>query len=260
MSERDIRRFLRAEILGRGIVVAGVIPSTNEYFTERDVSLLPEGFSVVADGQTHGRGRMGRTFFSPPGAGLYVSVLLRPVIPLAEFPFLTLCAAVAVCEMLRGEYGVNAGIKWVNDIYHGGLKVCGILTEALAPKGGGTPDAVVVGIGINTGEVAGEVRHTATSLTRITGGGISRNRLAAHMMNHFDRVYREFARENGEEAIRARYVSLLCMLDREIEVRRADGNFTAVARDVDANGALIVQTPDGRLQTLLSEDVRIVFA
>lgn len=257
LSEYAVRRHLQTEALGQRLEVLPTVDSTNLYLKGMDLSSLPEGYAVVADRQTGGRGRMGRTFHSPAGAGMYLSVLLKPQIALTETPFLTICAAVAVCETLRDVYGADAGIKWVNDVYCGGRKICGILTEAQISAEMQAVEYAVVGIGINTGAVAPEVSEIATSLSAVTGGPVLRGRLTAEVLSRLERVYFDFTRAGKKQEILARYTEMLFMLDQPVEVQQGGRVFDAVARGVDENGALLVETADGRTQALNAGEVRI---
>src|SRR5262249_7148114 len=141
----------------------------------------PHGTVVVADEQTQGRGRQGRSWGSPPGANLHLSAVLRPPLPPHEAPPLTLAAAVAVCDALRG-LGADARIKWPNDVVIDDRKVAGILTES-STRGGGL-DAVVIGIGVNVNwtELAPELAATATSVALAVGRPVDRERLCADLL------------------------------------------------------------------------------
>ena len=140
-----------------------------------------ESAVVTADCQTAGRGRMGRRFQSPPGLGLYLSVLWRTGLAAGTLPMITPLAAVAVCRAIEGVCGLRCGIKWPNDLLLGGRKVCGILTES-AFRPDGTPDWVIVGIGVNVSQTADDfspdVAAIATSLRHQLGRDVSRDALA----------------------------------------------------------------------------------
>lgn len=256
LSEPAIRAGLTARSMGGQIELRKAIPSTNQYLKAQDTAVLPEGYTVIADEQTGGRGRMGRPFYSPARQGLYLSVLLKPTIALNETPFLTICAAVAVCNALETVCGIDAGIKWVNDIFCGGKKLCGILTEAFVSAEMQAVDYAIVGIGINTGDVAPEVAELATSVLAVTGQRGIRNRLAAEVLNQLDLMYIDFA--NGHKStILAAYTGRLFILGKPVQVVQGSQTYPAVAEGLDENGALLVRRPDGTLQALRSGEIRL---
>ena len=148
LSAREIA--LRLTTPGLRLRVYPSVTSTNTILKNMAAAGEPEGAVAVAGEQTAGRGRMGRSFYSPPGTGLYLSILLRPGIPAEETTPVTACAAVAVAESIEELSGEPAQIKWVNDVYVRGKKVCGILTEASIDCETRIADYLVVGIGVNT--------------------------------------------------------------------------------------------------------------
>ncbi len=148
LSEEGVRRYLHAD--GLRLQVVPVISSTNTVLKRMAEEGAEEGLCLIAEEQTAGKGRMGRSFYSPAGIGLYMSVLLRPMLKAADAVNITACAAVAVVEAIESLATVQAQIKWVNDVYVDGKKVCGILTEASLDSGTAAVNYLVVGIGINT--------------------------------------------------------------------------------------------------------------
>jgi len=147
-AQDDFKKTYRGDIIGREVIVLESAVSTNDAAREigchRDD---PEGIVVIADEQTGGRGRFGRTWISPPGVNLYCSVILKPDIVSGNVQVVTLAAAVAVASAIRQETGINAEIKWPNDILVNNRKVCGILAETRS--GGSSPALLIVGIGVN---------------------------------------------------------------------------------------------------------------
>jgi len=179
------------------------VDSTNLYIKRQIAAgaALPDGYAVMADGQTAGRGQQGKTFYSPAG-GLYMSVLYRPELAPADAPFLTVCAAVAVCRALSETGGFEAAIKPANDIFYGGKKLGGILieTEIAADE----LQYAVVGIGLNLRGVPPEVRDTAVSAADIAGKQTDRTRLAAAVRRHLETCLKQFLKE-GKEALQKEY-------------------------------------------------------
>ena len=200
---------------------------------------------VVAESQTAGRGRRGRTWQDEPGASLLVSILLRPKLTPAQLPTLSLTAGVALAEALATAAGLQARLKWPNDILVGGRKLAGILLESrgLAP-------VVALGIGVNItqGEFPCELAERATSV-RLAGGACDRETLLAALLEALDRWRGRLERE-GFAPVRERWRTLAETLGRTVTV---DG-VTGVAVDVDEDGALLLET-DGRRQRVVAGEV-----
>lgn len=258
LSARAIQDELRTQTFGRHLEILKTVPSTNQYLKALDTDSLPEGYAVLADEQPGGRGRLGRPFYSPAHEGVYMSLLVKPVIPLAETSFLTICAAVAVCNALEAVCGIAADVKWVNDIYHGGKKLCGILTEAYVSAEMQTVDAAVIGIGINTGEIPLQVADIATSVAAITGGRGLRNRLTAEVLNQLEGVYKEFTLRGRKTDILDAYTQRLFLLGMTVQVRQGDRCYQAVAEGVDSSGALLIRGVDGVVRPIHSGEVTLL--
>lgn len=254
ISVPGIRKHLRTCIFGNTIEVHRTLGSTNQYLKEQGAS-LQEGHVVIADMQTAGRGRMGRSFVSPQKEGVYISILLRPSLPATETSFLTICAAVAVCRALHEVCGFKADIKWVNDIFHKEKKLCGILTEAFITAEMQSVDYAIVGIGINTGTVAPEVAGIATSVHEITGQRGIRNRLAAALLLHFENIYLALLQGSKKEIL-AEYQSSLFIIGRVVEVVQPRETYLATVLGIDQDGALLVHA-EGEAKRLQSGEVHL---
>jgi BirA family biotin operon repressor/biotin-[acetyl-CoA-carboxylase] ligase len=217
----------------------GTTGSTSDDALARVRAGAPHGTVLLADAQTKGRGRGGRTWISPPGANLYLSVILRPVLLPHEAPPLTLAAAVAVCDAVRG-LGCRATIKWPNDVLVDDKKVAGILTESSTR--GGRLEAVVIGIGINVNwtELPPELAPTATSLALALGHAVDRDRLASDLLAALGQwIGRHLA--DGAAPIARAWRERAATLGRRVSTIQGTG----LARDIDDDGALIVELDDG---------------
>jgi BirA family biotin operon repressor/biotin-[acetyl-CoA-carboxylase] ligase len=221
------------------------LPSTSDVAKELAEDGAAHGEVVVADRQTAGRGRRGRSWVSPPGKNLYLSVVLRPELAPHRAPELTLLASVALCEAVRAA-GAEAVIKWPNDLLVGGRKVAGILTEMAAD-----PDRVqwvVVGIGVNLNAAAedfpDELRAEATSVAVGRGGPVPRALFAAALLGRLEGWLERHAAE-GFAPVRERWRELSGTLGREVRVTTGEGEIVGVATDVDESGALLVRGPAG---------------
>ena len=232
------------------------IGSTNTRAKELAFQGAAHGTVLIADHQTGGRGRRGRSFHSPAGSGIYMSVILRPNCPPSELMHLTCAAAVALCDAVEHSCGFRPGIKWTNDLVYGSRKLAGILTE-LGFDAKGNVDWAVVGIGINCtqeeNQFPEEIRSMAGSLASVSGKPVDRAKVAAAMM---DALYRMDLAQ--KEKILAQYRADCVTLGKEVSVVRADSNVHhCKALDIDPEGALIVRHPDGRLETVSSGEVSI---
>ena len=201
LSKGALARFLPEERLGL-VRVFSSVDSTNTVLKGLAAAGAPGGTVVLADGQTGGRGRRGRSFVSPAGAGVYLSYLLRPESGFEKAPCLPGWAAVAAADAIRSACGVEVGIKWVNDLVLNRRKVGGILVEASADGGRGVADTFAIGIGVNVNERPGDfpdgLSETATSLAMESGGGeLDRVRLAAELVKALDLLGAEWPDHPG---------------------------------------------------------------
>ena len=219
LCKQIIQEMLTTEKLGSRIQLLETIDSTNTYLKQQDLSNMQEGFVVLADEQTGGRGRLNRFFFSPKHSGVYLSVLLKPNLPPEKSRLLTICAAVAVSNALHKVCGVISQIKWVNDIFVGGKKICGILTEASLSAEMQSLDYVIVGIGINTGEIPEEIEDIATSVLEVTGEKGFRNKLVAEILNQLEEVYFAYLLSGKESEILSAYSEKLIYINEKVLVK-----------------------------------------
>ena len=218
------------------------VDSTNNYLKTLGASGAPHGTVAIAEAQTGGRGRLGRRFDSAPGAGIYLSVLLRPACPPQALMTLTAQAAVATRRAIRTVTGAETGIKWVNDLVLNGRKLCGILTELSIEAESGLVSYAVVGVGVNCNRAVEdfppELRGTVGSLRSETGTRVDRNALAAAMIRELSALPALDWREE--------YRSACVNLGREVQIL-APGQppHTGKALDVGPDAELIVQTETG---------------
>lgn len=233
-----------------------IIDSTNTELKRRATQGAPSHTVFVADEQTGGRGRMGRSFFSPRGSGLYMSILLRPV-RFEDAGRITTFAAVAVCRALE-RFGVSVGIKWVNDILARGRKLCGILCEAGTYEG--EPFAVL-GIGINIRQTAfpPELADIATSIETQTGRIPHRDSIIQEILNEFSEIYGNI--EDNFTTVMGEYRNRCVTLGKPIRVIPLSGApYDAFSVTVDDEGCLLVRTenhPSAPLHRLSSAEISV---
>ena len=256
LDPQELQAALQARRLGKKIHYFPEIDSTNRLAFHLAQEGAEEGEVVVAEGQTHGKGRMGRNWFSPPYFNLYLSVILRPKLPPTNAPQLTLMAAVALAETVQFFLASPPVIKWPNDILAGGRKLAGILTESSCETG--RVHFVVVGVGVNLNLPAAarpdEIRDYATSLLILTGRPVDRNVFARQLINALDRCYGELERE-GFRPIARRWESFFGFRNRKVTVGMADRRVSGIARGIDGAGALIVEEEGGALRKVIAGEV-----
>ena len=257
LCKQIIQEMLTTEKLGSRIQLLETIDSTNTYLKQQDLSNMQEGFVVLADEQTGGRGRLNRFFFSPKHSGVYLSVLLKPNLPPEKSRLLTICAAVAVSNALHKVCGVISQIKWVNDIFVGGKKICGILTEASLSAEMQSLDYVIVGIGINTGEIPEEIEDIATSVLEVTGEKGFRNKLVAEILNQLEKVYFAYLLAGKESEILSAYSEKLIYINEKVLVKMYDETFAAIVLGIDDTGSLIVENDEGQVLHINTGEINV---
>ena len=259
LRESAIRRALAGDpLVGREVRVLPEVGSTNDYLKEAAREGAPEGLAVLAERQTAGKGRLGRSFQSPAGLGLWMSVLLRPTCPPERLPPVTALTAAACAGAIREVRGAEVGVKWPNDLVLDGRKLCGILTEL---ESGGEGLALVIGIGLNVSQrredFPPELRETAGSLAMLTGREVPREALAGAIQLGLDGMDRGLL-AGDLVAWRGAYRAPCGHLRREVRILRPDGRETlATALDVDRDFGLIVRRTDGTEEILRSGEVSV---
>ncbi|PYS24569.1 MAG: biotin--[acetyl-CoA-carboxylase] ligase [Acidobacteria bacterium] len=220
----------------------------------------PEGLCVIAREQSVGRGRLDRTWHSPKDAGLYFSIVLRPKLPMNLWPLLPLVSALAVSDALMKSCGLRADIKWPNDILANERKLCGILAETLETASGA---AAIIGIGINLTKAAvpEALRSNATSLEEMMGHQIDGERILTELLETIAERYQVLQSEGGaEHTIREWCGNSSYAFDRVVRVSSDHDSFEGRTRGLQGDGALRVETGDGKLRVVRAGDVTAVRA
>ena len=234
------------------------IDSTNTQAKLLAAQGAPHGTLILASHQTAGRGRMGRSYFSPAGNGIYLSLILRPQCRAEELMHLTCAAAVAALDAVQKATGLRPGIKWINDMVAQGRKLGGILTELSVDPGTELVQYAVVGIGINCygglEHFPTPIRDIAISLETVIGNRPDYAALAAQLILALWRMDQKIT--NEKDTIMDTYREDCITLGHEVKILR-DGNPTGIAVDIDSNGALLVRFSDGRLETVNSGEVSV---
>ena len=227
--------------------------STNDLAAAMADRDAPEGLVVVANAQSAGRGRQGRCWVSPPGAGLYASAVLKP--PDYALPLLTIAAGVAVAEGIQAATGLAADVKWPNDVYAHGRKVAGILAEASASNSAGAIQHVVVGAGINVmpASYPPDVAGRATSLEAELGRQVDRGLLLAEYLCALAARYTDLREGRAGAVVGAWRARASAMLGRRVQWEGAGFTVDGVALDIDDSGALVVRTASGLVRVTAGE-------
>ena len=252
LSAQGVALFLPEEYRDSPVTVLPTVDSTNSAAKRLAAGGAPHRTLVLAEKQTAGRGRRGRSFYSPAETGLYMSVLLRPNSTLQDALPVTAAAAVAVCRAAEALTGRRPGIKWVNDLFLDGRKISGILTEAISDFESGMAEAVIVGIGVNlrTTDFPDELAGIAGSLHP---GQVTRNELAARIAAELFRLAEDLSSPALMEEYRARSL----ILGKEITFRQGDALRRGRAAAIDNEGRLLVETDSGRI-ALKAGEVSVV--
>jgi BirA family biotin operon repressor/biotin-[acetyl-CoA-carboxylase] ligase len=235
------------------------VDSTNRLAMELARGGAPEGTVVLADCQTAGRGRLQRSWQSPPGCNLYLSVILRPAIPPHDASQITLLAGVAVAEAISAVCSERVGIKWPNDLLIGGRKVCGILTEARTARG--VIDSVIVGVGLNVNVERANFdpahRETATSLREETGREHSREDLLFLLCERLEKWYETFLLE-GFAPVRKAWLVRVEMAGKRLRVLFCDEVQEGVFAGIDRDGALLIADEQGTVRRITAGDATVM--
>ena len=253
-----ILNMLHTDWAGRNPVFRAVTGSTNTDAAELAAAGAVHGTLVIADRQQAGRGRRGRVWESPAGENVFMSIVLRPRIPAEKAPMLTLVMALALAEGISAISGVQAGIKWPNDIVIHRHKICGILTEMHMNSDGSIRDIVIgVGINVNMQEFPASIRDMAGSLYTETGEKYDRNELIASVMEHFEKNYDIFAEAESLAPLKAAYEKRLLNLGQEVRVLDSTGEYTGRALGITLTGELTVESENGNITDVNAGEVSV---
>jgi len=260
ISAAGIEQYLKKK--DKNIHYFHVLDSTNTALKRMAQEGACEGTVLVTEMQTAGRGRLGKTFFSPKGCGIYFSLLLRPKCKAQDACFITVAAAVAMRRTLLKLFKLDTQIKWVNDIYYKGKKLCGILTESSIDAASDTIQFAVLGIGLNIKTPQeGYPKDFAFKTTNLTETGVClsndfKNLLIAEILNQFDILYEQL----NEKEYLAEYRAASCLLGQKINILSGKYEGEATAIDIDTDANLVVRLPDGSIKKLSSGDVSIALS
>jgi BirA family biotin operon repressor/biotin-[acetyl-CoA-carboxylase] ligase len=242
----EIKSNLKTKIFGKKILSYRTIGSTNDLGFRLAEGGADEGILIVADKQTKGRGRMGRSWYSPPRLGLWLSLILRPEIPPFKAPSLSICAGLALSQAIRDLYRLDAMIKWPNDCLINEKKVGGILLELSAELD--RTNFVIAGIGVNVNHLPGDfpknLSSKVTSIKMESGKEVSRIELLTSFLERFEAIYLDF-KNNGLTLQRKLVKKFSSLLGKKVAVKLGKEIIEGLAQDIDDNGSLIIKTKKG---------------
>lgn len=256
-GEAEIRSRIHTKWAGVECKYFETTTSTNLLAKQAGEEGGPHGMLFVADEQTAGRGRRGRVWESPKGANVYFTILLKPQIDPNKASMMTLVMAHSVAKAIETLTGVAPGIKWPNDILLEGRKICGILTEMSAEKD--YIHYVVCGVGINVQkqDFPEDIREKAGTIEGITNKNISKAHLLQLIMEEFEKDYELFLTEESLAPLQESYDSMLINRDAEVKVLDPKGEWTGIARGINAEGELLVETENGEVTAVYAGEVSV---
>lgn len=256
-----IRERLRTRTVGHRLCLCDTVTSTSARLRELAAAGAPEGTVVLAETQTEGQARGGKTWFSPPGVNLYASVLFRPAIPPAAAPVFGFMAPLALCEVIRG-YGLAPAIKWPNDVLVRRKKVAGVLAEMSAR--GELVEHLIIGVGVNLNVTHGALRAAlgagapaATSLREVLDHSVDRDTFTARFLNAIERWHTAHAEGGGQVLVQA-WRDLDIVTGRRVQVRSGAPDLDGRALGVDERGYLQIEDHGGHVHQIVSGDIRMV--
>lgn len=260
ITKEESDKIFRGGIIGREIVFFKTTASTNDKAIEIGRQREnPEGVIVIADSQTHGRGRLGRRWISPPGVNLYFTALLRPSALQKKVPLLPAASAVSIASAIREYAGLNAMIKWPNDILINGKKTGGILVEMTQDKGRTRLLAVGIGLNVNMSQdmLPENIRPHTTSLKMENGNHVDRVKLLGKILDNMEKTYKILLNGN-KRALINKWLSLNCTIGKVVTVQNYNRVVSGIADGINDCGELIIRLSSGKIITVSAGDVTIL--
>lgn len=243
---------LKTNFIGKRIFYFDTVTSTMDVAAELAAKGLPEGTLIAAETQTKGRGRLGRQWSSPKHKGIYVSLIFRPNIPPIEAPMLTLLAAVSICEAVKEATGLDAKIKWPNDILIHNKKLCGLLTELSAETD--RIKHVVIGMGLNVNNDSKSLVEAATSLKEQRKEHVNRVDLLQEILRRVETNYFIFQKQ-GNSVIADKWRAYNITLGKRVKISAHKEHMEGDAVDIDNDGGLLLRNNSGLIQKVMAGDV-----
>lgn len=257
ISKEGIALYLNKELSDIEIYSHKTITSTNELAKNLALTGAKHGATIISEEQTSGKGRLGRSFYSPANTGIYMSMILRPNLTAMDSVLITTSSCVAICNAIYKVTNVQSQIKWINDIFIDNKKVGGILTEASTNFESGTIDYLILGIGINfdipKNNFPKELQEIAGSIFKGNSNGVTRNMLCAEIINNILTMIPKIKSYDFITEYKKRSITL----NKNIQYTSAGISLNGKAIDINNDGSLIVEHDDGSIKILNSGEVTI---
>lgn len=257
ISKEGISLYLNKDFSNVDIYIYKTTSSTNEVAKKLALSVAKHGTVVISEEQTQGKGRMGRSFYSPANTGIYMSIILRPTLTAMDSVLITTSSSVAICDAIHKVTGIECQIKWINDIYINNKKIGGILTEASTNFESGTIDYLILGIGINFNnpkdDFPDNLKEIAGSLYKGNSNGINRNMLCAEILNNILSIIPKIKDYDFISEYKKRSI----ILNQEIMYISGGIYSKGKAIDINNDGSLVIKHDDGSIKILNSGEVSI---
>lgn len=257
ISKEGISLYLNKDFSNVDIYIYKTTSSTNEVAKKLALSGAKHGTVVISEEQTQGKGRMGRSFYSPANTGIYMSIILRPTLTAMDSVLITTSSSVAICDAIHKVTGIECQIKWINDIYINNKKIGGILTEASTNFESGTIDYLILGIGINFNnpkdDFPDNLKEIAGSLYKGNSNGINRNMLCAEILNNILSIIPQIKDYDFISEYKKRSI----ILNQKIMYISGGIYSKGKAIDINNDGSLVIKHDDGSIKILNSGEVSI---
>lgn len=257
LTKEELSSMIDTAWAGQTIYYFDQIDSTNIRAKQLGEEGAPHGTLIVAGQQNAGRGRRGRTWESPPGVSIYMSIVLRPEMAPVKAPMLTLVMALSAADSLKECTGLDVQIKWPNDIVLNGKKLVGILTEMSTEMDYINHVVIGVGINVNTERLPEELKEKATSLRLETGRIIRRSEIIASIMKEFEKNYQLFIETQGLGQMQEKYNSLLINREKEVRILGVKEGYAAYTLGINEKGELLVRRDNGEIEAVLAGEVSV---
>ncbi len=255
----EIKEGLKTEFVGSKIIFLEKVDSTNLYAKRIAEQGFCDGTVILADEQLKGKGRLGRTWVSPKGKGIWMTIILKPNINPSQAAKVTLLTACAVNNAILQSCGIDAKIKWPNDIVYNSKKLCGILTEMSVELD--EVNYLVIGIGINVNldkeDFSEELHSTATSIKIEKGINVSRKNLVKGILNNFETYYKEFLKNGSISQFISEYREKSAVIGKEVNIISSKAQLKGKVLDISEEGQLLIQLEDGTIKEIISGEVSV---
>lgn len=257
ISKIELESRMHTKWAGRNLFCLDTVDSTNDYIKKLAEDGAPHGTLAVADYQSGGKGRRGRSWVTPHGTAIAMSILVRPTLAPEKASMMTLVAGMAVARSVKEVTGLDVKIKWPNDVVIDGKKISGTLTEMSMELG--AIHYIVIGTGINANvtEFPDEIKDTATSLILEKGEKVDRAAIICAHMEAFEDFYDRFMEYGDMTLLREDYQELLVNQDKAVRVLEPGHEYTGIARGIDEMGQLLVEKEDGSIVKVYAGEVSV---